>query len=288
MLKLFKVIAVLAVLSITWGGVAEDAELTPDQNRVLEAVRASALQYTESLPDFICTQITHREVAYDVDFGTSFGGAHSSLGESGLAGTAHGAGDVNDLIEERLTFFDQMEHYEVVAVNGKKAVGQNHMQFGGAISAGEFGSALRNLFDSRSHATFSWDKMASANGRRVYVFKFRVPSQNGTIVIHKDTDQKIMVANNGRLFVDSGTLQVVRITSELELPIDFPIKMATVLVDYKPVLIAGKMYSLPSNSEVRMKDSSHLYVNQIEFRSYHKFAVESTIRDGDDTSQPKR
>jgi hypothetical protein len=164
----------------------------------------------------------------------------------------------------------------------------DHMQFAGAISAGEFGSALRNLFDPRSQATFSWDKTTRINGHNIYVFKFRVPSQNGTIVMDRDTDQKIFAAYIGRLFVDSASQQVVRITSELELPVDFPIKMATIAVDYKPVEIAGKDYTLPSHSAVRMKDKAQLYINEIEFKNYHRFAAESTIHYDPETPQPKQ
>lgn len=287
-MKLLNRIAVYLLVSALTGSAAVDSELPPEQAKVLEAVRASALQYTQNLPNFICTQVTHRTATSDTNFGTSFGGASSSRSGQDGTGSLSGSGSVNDVIEERLTFFNQFEHYDVVAVNDRKTTGMDHMRFAGAISAGEFGSALHNLFDPWSHATFSWDKMASANGRNVYAFKFRVPSQNGTIVIHRGTDQKILVAYTGRLFIDSETLQVVRITSELELPIDFPIKMATIAIDYKPMQIAGTTYSLPSRSEVRMKDSSHLYVNQIEFRNYHKFAVESTIHYGNDASQPKQ
>ena len=75
------------------------------------------------------------------------------------------------------------------------------------------------------------------------------------------------------MFVDKKFEQVVRITSTLDLPVDFPIKMANIAVDYKPVEIAGTSYFLPSHSEVRMKDNARLYVNEIEFRDYHKFVV---------------
>jgi len=273
----FRIFAPLALAWTTTGLPAETQALTAEQGRVLERVRTSALAYTQNLPNFICTQITQRETQDQVNFGTSFNGATSSRGPAGLAGATRGPGSLHDVIEERLTFFDQMEHYEVIAVNGKKAAGQKHMQFAGAISAGEFGSALQNLFNPRSHAEFSWEKATSLNGRSVNVFKFHVPSQNGTIVMNRDTDQKILVASLGRLFVDNKTFEVVRISSTLELPVDFPIKMATIDVAYRPIEIAGKTYNLPSRSELRMKDSRRLYVNEIQFRDYHKFAVESTI-----------
>jgi hypothetical protein len=287
-LKILNILAVLLLLGVQTASAAVGSALTPEQARVLEAVRASALQYSQNLPNFICTQVTLRTATADTKFGTSFNGASSSRGGSGGMGSLPGPGNTNDVIEERLTYFDQFEHYEVVAVNGKKASGKEHMQFAGAISAGEFGSGLRNLFDLRSHATFSWDKTARLGGRSLYVFKFEVPRQNGTIVMDRDTDQKIFAAYSGRLFVDGATQQAVRITSEIELPIDFPIKMATIAVDYKPVEIGGTNYSLPSHSEVRMKDSSRLYVNRIEFRNYHRFAVESTIHYGSDAPQPKQ
>jgi hypothetical protein len=287
-LKLLNMMAVLLFVGALKGVCAENPELTDEQSRVLETVRNSSLQYSQNLPNFICSQVTHRTITADVNFGTSFNGASSSRGGGGISASSRGQSGVNDVIEEQLTYFDEFEHYEVVTVNGKKASGKEHMEFAGAISGGEFGSALRNLFDPRSHATFLWDKTARLGGRNVYIFKFEVPSQNGTIVMDRDTDQKILAAYTGHLFVDSTTQQVVRITSEIELPVNFPIKMATIAVDYRPVEIAGKNYFLPSHSEVRLKDKSRLYVNEIEFRNYHKFATESTIHYDSDAPQPKQ
>ena len=286
-MRLFKFVAVLMLAWVVTGVSADNSELTANQARLLESARALALAYTQNLPNFICTQITQRETQDQINFGTSFNGAGSSRGGAGLAGASHAPGGMQDVIEERLTFYDQFEQYEVVAVNGKKASGQKHMQFAGAISAGEFGSALSNLFDPRSQAEFSWDKATSLNGRSVYVFQFHVPRQNGTIVMDRDTDQKILVASSGKLFVDSKTFEVARISSALELPVDFPIKMATIDVTYKPAEIAGKTYNLPSRSEVRMKDSAHLYVNEIQFRDYHRFVVESTIHYDSESPTPK-
>lgn len=287
-MRLFKFAPVLVLGWVATGVSAGNSELTADHARMLESARVLALAYTQNLPNFICTQITQRETQDQINFGTSFNGAGSSRGGAGLTGTSHAPGGMHDAIEERLTFYDQMEHYEVVSVNGKKAVGQKHMRFAGAISAGEFGSGLSNLFDPRSKAEFSWDKATSLNGRSVYVFQFHVPSQNGTIVLDRDTDQKILVASSGKLSVDSKTFEVARISSALELPVDFPIKMATIEVTYRPVEIAGKTYNLPNRSEIRMKDSSRLYVNEIEFRNYHKFAVESTIHYDERQATPKQ
>jgi hypothetical protein len=285
-LTLFPV-AVLLVIAATAAFAIDHPDLSPGQAKVLVAVRNSALQYTQNLPNFMCTQITHREAINDVNFGEPFNGPVYSRGQA-VTGASPASSGANDVIEEQLTFFDQMEHYDVVAVDNRKGNGQQHMQFAGAISAGEFGSALANLFDPRSQATFEPDKMATVGGRRAYVFKFHVASQNGIVVIHHETDQKILAAYSGRLFVDSERLQTVRITSELELPEDFPIRMATIEVDYRPVEIAGKTYDLPRHSELRIKDRARLYVNEIEFRNYRKFGTESTIHYDSDAPQPRQ
>jgi hypothetical protein len=265
----------------------QNPELTAEQATILDKVRASALEYTDRLPDFICTQITRREITNQVSFGAPFVGAASSSGPRGPASAVHGSGARSDEIEEKVSFFNQTEHYEVAEVNGKKVTGLEHMKFAGAISAGEFGSALHNIFDPRSHTTFSWDRKTKLDGRSVLVFKFQVPEENGTIVMDRDTDQKIYAAYSGKLFIDSDSFQVLRITSELDLPIDFPVKSGMTSVDYRPVTIAGKTYTLPSRSEVRLSDSSRLYVNRIQFRDYHKFAVQSTIHYDSEGSQPK-
>ena len=105
---------------------------------------------------------------------------------------------------------------------------------------------------------FSWNRTAKFDGRNLYVYKFEVPSQNGAIVMHRDTDQKIFAGYTGRLFVNKESQQVVRITSDLNLPTDFPIKMATISVISKPVEIAGISYFLPSHSEMRWRQLAPL------------------------------
>lgn len=247
-----------------------------DQTKVLEAIRAKSLRYTQNLPNFICTQITHREVISQSNFGSS-GVAESGDGLGGAMTRSSAQSGTIDVINEQLTFFAQTEHYKVVTVNWKKVSGLDHMQFAGAISAGEFGSRLHDLFDPRSGAVFNWDKMAKFSGRPVSVFQFRVPAQNGIVVNDRDTGQKVAAAYSGTLYADSESSQVLRMTMQLDLPVDFPIKMVTIEVDYKPVSIEGKSYTLPSRSQVRLMARSRLYVNQIEFKDYHKFTVESTI-----------
>lgn len=266
------------VLLMPWAGLSEGpAHLTAEQSRILESVRAKALAYTQGLPDFICTQITHRSVASLGNPGTGLTGVSAAPAAMGLTSLAMGSGGSGDLIAERLSFIKQSEHYEVLTVDGHPVHNVDHMQFQGAISAGEFGTALRHVFDPQSQAVFGWDRMGSVHGQHVYIFTYQVPKEHGTIVIHSASGTRISAAYTGHVFVNAETLEVVKLDSRLELPADFPIMMGETTVEYRPVSIAGKSFNLPSHSEVRLEDRSYLYVNRIDFKSYHKFTTESTI-----------
>jgi hypothetical protein len=247
------------------------AQPPPDQSSVLESVQVSALQYIGKLPDFICTQITHRTSSRP---GFSAPGVGNGLNTLGF-GTST---EVNNVVEERLTYIGNREEYEVLQINGKPAKGVDHLQLQGAFTAGEFGSALRDIFDPNSHTSFSWDRIEQIHRERVYVYAFRVPQEHGAIVIHRDPDRQVVVPYSGRIFVGPQTFSVLRITSTLDLPAGFPIVHIDRTIEYKPISIANKEYLLPSHSEVHMQDSARWYVNEVDFKDYHKFVAESTIR----------
>lgn len=277
---MFKFLSIAVVLTLLPSGrvlKAEASRLSPDQERVLESARAAALQYTQRLPDFICTQTTQREYSSLSNPFTGLTGVSASTAASQMSPVTPGGAGANSLIEEKLTFFNQKESYEVTSIDGKKVSGIDHMLFQGAISAGEFGSALNQIFDPQSHAVFTWHRTENIHGRRAYVFDFHVPPEGGITVIHRDSGQRIIVPYAGQVSVDADTLAVLRITSKLDLPAGFPIQMGETTVDYRSVRIAEQSYNLPYRSEVRMKDTFHLFVNRIEFRDYQKFTVESTI-----------
>ena len=263
--------AVLLLVSTRTLGVSADKpQGSADRAKVLDSATSLALAYTQRLPDFICTQITHR----DVSVVNNASGGVTGIDAVPILSTATSSSSV---IEERLTFFDGKENYEVMTIDGRKVTGAKHLQNEGAISAGEFGTALHEIFDPQSHTVFAWGRMDKLHGRRVDVFVFHVPKERGALVTHRNPDQQIVVPYSGQIFVDCDTNEVIRIISRLELPPKFPIQMAERRVDYKQTRIAGKNYNLPSHSEVRMQDSSNLYVNSIDFKGYHKFVVESTI-----------
>jgi VWFA-related protein len=255
------------------GAPSAPAPFTTDQATILASVKAYALEYSKNLPNFICTQITHREI--------------TTINPYNLNVTERSAFK-SDAIEEKLTYFNQKENYEVVAINGEMVVGVKHSEISGAISTGEFGSQLEVLFDPQSRAEFSWGGLASLRGRRVDVFAFHVPAEAGTKVVDRKSNKNIRVPYNGRIFVDEATKQVLQITTHLNLPRNVSIVLAEREVEYRDASIAGKSYNLPFRSEVRMREVGEDYFNRIEFKNYQKFAVESRIIAGnvDDQTPP--
>ena len=257
---------------------AASPPLSPDQAKILQSVTACALRYTQKLPDFMCTRITHRQISSLIN------AAGEPTGVTGLGALAVALPDITrststlrDVIEERLTFIDHKENYTVIAVNGRKVTGVDHIQFQGAISTGEFGTDLHNIFDPRSSTVFSWDRPGAFPGSRIYIYLFRVPAQHGAVVVDLDSGSQVVASCAGRIFVEAVTLAVLRIEYHFDLPQGFPIRDAAVIVDYRPIAIAGRRYILPFRADVRMRDHSRQYVSTIDFRDYHKFVVESTV-----------
>ena len=67
---------------------------------------------------------------------------------------------------------------------------------------GEFGSALRWIFDPKAEVQFVWDREESSAGVRSCVFRYRVPATASTYTIQADADHVTMAlhgSGNSRL-----------------------------------------------------------------------------------------
>jgi len=239
----------------------ESPKLSADQSSLLEDTRAYALQYTQRLPDFICAQTTRREVT-----------AHMS---GSLAPVV--LDNLSDVVEEQLSYVGGKEKYVVLTIDGKKAPGITHAQLDGAISWGEFGSLLSQIFDPASHAIFSWDREERVNGRRGWAYKYHVPKESGTTVIDQSTNQVVVVSYSGRVIIDPDTKDVLEVTSVLDVPGTFRIRNVTRKILYGNQDIAGKQYCLPLHSELQMERGTRIFDNRIDFKDYHHFSSNSTI-----------
>ncbi|MCL4402175.1 MAG: hypothetical protein M1436_05885, partial [Acidobacteria bacterium] len=214
------------------------AEIPPpsaeEQRALLDEVRDIATNYTKSLPNFICTQVTRRY-----------------FDPSGLE-----MWRADDVLTARLSYFEQKEDYKLILVNNR-LTDQNYQSLGGATSTGEFGSMLKELFERRSQARFEWARWATLRGRRTYVFSYRVAQPNSQWHIDYEHSQEIIAGYRGEVFIDRDTHMITRITLEAEdVPPSFPVQQAKTVLDYDFAKIGEREYLLPMRAEVRMRSNS--------------------------------
>src|ERR1700674_2086983 len=108
-----------------------------EEKKILAAITESALNYTKSLPNFICMQVTRRYA--DI---------------SGLENYR-----LVDTIAEKLSYFEQKEDYKIVSKNNiPVTTNLKHEELDGATSSGEFGSMLLEIFSPESETHFNWER----------------------------------------------------------------------------------------------------------------------------------
>jgi hypothetical protein len=248
--------------------------LTPpdpdDQKKILAEITENALSYSEGLPNYICTQVTQRNVD------PSGTGNHWQ---------------VVDKIQEQLTYFEHKESYKVQMVNSKMVTNTDHDQLGGARSSGEFGTTLYEIFDPQTQAEFHWERWATLDAHRMYVFAYRVPqARSHYSIFHDPSQRKIIAGYHGLIYADRDSRTVMRVTLECEeIPADFPIKDVKIDLWYQVTKIADQEFVLPRRYELTSRDERALVRNEAEFRLYRKFGADATITfDSSDDDAPAK
>jgi hypothetical protein len=237
-----------------------------EQAAIIAEVREYALNYTKTLPDFICTQVTRRYIAATP--GGRYGG-HSGDDPSW---------QLQDTLTLRLSYFEQKEDYKLVLVNNT-VTQEDYRKLGGATSTGEFGSLLKDIFEQDTEARFEWDHWATLRGRRALAFAYHVAQPRSHWMLDFERQQHIFPAYSGLVYVDKDTHQVLRVTLVSEnIPADFPIRQAETVLDYDYQTISDHPFLLPLRAENRMRTSDVLTRLDIEFRLYRKFSTESEIK----------
>ncbi len=118
------------------------------QTQILDLMREYALNYTKSLPNFLCLQVTDRfvfvpRVARDVKI---------------------------DKLVAQVGYNEGHETYKLVSRNGQYQFGDDKHLGGGSMSSGEFGSLLSKVFEPGSQAQFEWARWGRLVVRRVADF----------------------------------------------------------------------------------------------------------------------
>ena len=229
-----------------------------EQKSALAEITNYALNYSQGLPNYICTQVTERNV------------------------DPTGSGDrwqLIDRVQEQLTYFDHKESYKVTMVSGKMVTNVTHDQLGGARSSGEFGTMLQEIFVPGTQTEFNWERWGTLDAHRMYVFTYRVKQGNsGYSITHDPSGRKIISGYHGEIFADRDSRAIMRVTLICDtIPADYPIQDVKLDMRYELTSIAEQKFVLPANYELTSRDGVNLVRNLAEFRLYRKFGAEATI-----------
>jgi hypothetical protein len=242
------------------------------QQKVIEEAREYALNYSKTLPDFICLQVTRRYID-----------RHYKPG-------AEGSWSVSDRLAEKLTYFDQQEKYEAVSHNDTSLYGKAGADtFGGALSRGDFGTLLREIFDPKSSTEFHWERWTGLDQHWMHVYTYAIDQahSNDTLDYNRGA-ARATVAYHGEIFVEEGPNLVWRITVDPEPPASFPMQGIHQVLDYRYTELSGQKFLLPLNGTVVMSADGTGSKNEIDFRSYRKYSADTSITfaDDDDKAAP--
>jgi hypothetical protein len=229
---------VLLCLAAFAGHALAQAPSKAEQAAALDAIREYALSYTRGLPNYTCTQTTRQNVQRE-----TFGRVQSTT----------------TVIEEQLSFVDNREMRKVAKINGYPASPEGPDQLLGALSRGEFGNFLDIVFEPDTDAKLEWNRLATLNRRKVYVFAFRVPQSKGYTLT--ESRRRIQVPFEGFVYADFETL------------------------DYKPAKVAGREFILPAHYFLHFQMVKGFVTNDAEYTAYRRFSADATVKFGNDANK---
>ncbi len=229
-----------------------------DQLRaLLESARERATEYTYSLPNFMCIEVTHR-----------------SVDPTGAGTWRH-----RDTIAELLRYHDEIEQRVTLQVNGERS-DLKRADFQGTMTLGEFGGLLNAVFNAASGADFQWKETAALGSGTVQVFSYRVKREKSQFAITGSNNNEIKVGYHGVVMIDSETYGVRRLILEGDdIPAGCPTRSAVMTVDYDYVSIGRHEYLMPVAGTVEVgRGKKSLESNEIEFRDYKRYGADSYIK----------
>jgi len=225
---------------------------------LIEKSRQKAVEYTQSLPDFLATEVIHRYI----------GGERVN----GFWPT--------DTLTIQVRYFQHKEDHQLVLINGKPT-SRSFETLEGTIGCGEFGATLSAVFDPDSQTSFRWQSWKNVRKRRVSVIDYAVNGPYSHYHLEAGANGHTVEADagyHGVLEIDAETGEVFRLEYVADhIPKDLHLQYAGVTVDYAPAEVGGQYYLLPSRSEMKMHTQGRWTRNVTEFREYRKFTAESSI-----------
>jgi hypothetical protein len=218
----------------------------PEQKKLIEDMKARALQYSKELPNFACVQVTRKNVD---PTGSS---RHWKLTET---------------VHEELISQGGKEEYTEVAPSGKKSSGENRPA--GLIAASEFSDIVSWIFDPKYKGEFQWTKSDSLRGHRVQTVAYKIPNETSQLTVGKKGQFKVGMV--GVIDVDADTASILRIAVvAMGLPKNAPVSVVSMEFHFDFSKIGDHYFLLPLKADLQSKEAKALMWNEVEFREYRK------------------
>jgi hypothetical protein len=233
-----------------------------EQARVLDEAREYALNYTKELPNFLCLEAVKRSIDKNL---------RDEPGNESWQGS--------DSFVTRLSYYENHEDYKVVMQGNHSVNDLDIRKMGGAISQGEFGSMMHEIFEPQSEARFEWDKWATLRGRRMYVFAYDIDQPHSKFSISWENEPPVIFAYRGKVYIDKETNKIIRITqSPYDMPGSYPVKESESILDYANQKIGDSDFLVPAKVLWTSRTNRALIRNEVDFRLYKKFGAETSIK----------
>jgi hypothetical protein len=230
---------------------------TTSRQAFIEQARLVASTFLEGLPDYICQESATRYVSE----------------------TREPNWNVIDVVSAEVVFEGGKESYRNVQINGKPS--KKAPEESGAWSTGEFGSILAEIYAPYSAAEFKHMQDETMAHQPASVYDFRVDRRRSAWRVWVP-GQYIVPAFKGSVWIDKQSAHTLRIEMQArEIPEAFPEINVETAVDYDYVTLGTpEKFLLPVHAEILscLRGSNQCQRNAIEFRNYHKFTGESTIK----------
>jgi VWFA-related protein len=243
-------------LAITPATNAMQPPSSDEMKQLITDTRDRALHYVESLPNFLCIEVTNR--SFDPN--------------------GSGRWKLRDTVMELLRYSDKSETRTMIEIDGKPAsTAREGMK--GTFSSGELGGVLRAVFSEKAKTDFEWRETDSLGSSAVQVFNYRVEQKNSEFSVVGMNNLQVMVGFHGQVYIDAAAHNVRRITLIADdMPKNFPTHYTSIGVDYDYVSINDHDYLMPISAQLRLKQGRHEAVmNNIEFRNYRRFGSSMRI-----------
>lgn len=235
--------------------------LRPSGDPLIDKAVEAALDFTESLPNYVCQEMMAR---YE-------------------SSTRPANWQPMDVVTVAVVYDQGKEDYRDVTINGKP-VKKGLEQIDGSWSTGEFGTMLIDLLSPATAAQFRSRGTERTSGVTTKVYDYTVQRENSHWQITMGS-QTYRPPYRGSIWVDPSNGRVLRIEMQAYgFPEDFPTDHVESAMDYQYTRLGdAQQYLLPVHAETLscQRGSDLCSHNVIDFRNYHKYSGESTITFGD-------